>query len=342
MPRVRCVVPDAPADPRWRTLPAVRSGVVGVLPRDAAARPADGPPVGALCVLAREPREWTDEDVALLRQLATRWPPSWSSRPSPGVRVPPAGVELAIDGGGVGAFDWDLVTGGLIWDDRLLELFGTSATRSTNIEAFNAVVHPDDLPRVTTRWRRDRRAAAVQGGVPRPAARRPDPLDRRAAGRWRRPGTAVRVLGAAYDTTAEQQGEARVGRVLEAMTPPSSPSTPSGGSRYVNAEAERLLSATRDELVGGRIWERSPPPSAASSRPSTGEPWRPASRASFEAYYPRRWTPGTRCGPGRAPTGSRCTSSTSPSDGPPRTRRDAARRGSALLARVTGRSTERG
>ena len=32
--------------------------------------------------------------------------------------------DLAVSAAGVGAFDWDLVTGRLVWDDRLLELFG--------------------------------------------------------------------------------------------------------------------------------------------------------------------------------------------------------------------------
>ncbi len=33
-------------------------------------------------------------------------------------------LRLAIDAAGVGAFVWDLVSGRLRWDERLLELFG--------------------------------------------------------------------------------------------------------------------------------------------------------------------------------------------------------------------------
>ena len=58
--------------------------------------------------------------------------------------------RLAVDAAGVGAFVWDLATGSLRWDGRLLELFGLDeASFGADIEAFNRCVHPDDLRRVT-------------------------------------------------------------------------------------------------------------------------------------------------------------------------------------------------
>src|SRR5919205_2340378 len=58
--------------------------------------------------------------------------------------------QLAIDAAGVGTFDWDLASGRLTWDGRLLELFGyTAGEFGGSIEAFNARLHPDDLARVT-------------------------------------------------------------------------------------------------------------------------------------------------------------------------------------------------
>ena len=67
--------------------------------------------------------------------------------------------QLAIDAAGIGGFDWDLESGALTWDDRLIELFGYDATTfESSIEAFNARVHPDDLPRVTE---------ALQGAIDR-------------------------------------------------------------------------------------------------------------------------------------------------------------------------------
>src|SRR3712207_8240972 len=59
-------------------------------------------------------------------------------------------LDLAITAAGVGTFDWDLPTGRLGWDDRLIELFGyTPAEVSQRIEAFHARLHPEDLSRVT-------------------------------------------------------------------------------------------------------------------------------------------------------------------------------------------------
>ncbi len=59
-------------------------------------------------------------------------------------------LDLAIAAAGIGTFEWDLTTGRLTWDSRLDELFGyTAGTFDESIEAFNARLHPDDLPRVT-------------------------------------------------------------------------------------------------------------------------------------------------------------------------------------------------
>src|SRR5690242_3644309 len=58
--------------------------------------------------------------------------------------------DLAIDAAGVGIYDWNVVTDELRWDDRLLEIFGTDRESfGGTIEAFNAFVHPEDLPRVS-------------------------------------------------------------------------------------------------------------------------------------------------------------------------------------------------
>ncbi|WP_456826912.1 PAS domain-containing protein, partial [Cellulomonas sp. P5_E12] len=131
--------------------------------------------------------------------------------------------QLAVSAGGVGSWDWDLVSGRLDWDDQLLEIFGVAREDfGSTVEAFYAALDPDDLPRVidalqvaiatcaqyvaeyrvirgdgTVRWVKAR-GMALAG---------PD-------------GTAARVLGAAYDTTAERDAEARFDRILETMPDP--------------------------------------------------------------------------------------------------------------------------
>ena len=144
------VLPDAVTDERVRDLPPVTSGrVAAYLGTPLTAR--DGDIIGALCVFGPEPRAWTETDVSTLRRLAeavvTELELSDLVRKYEGDRLR---WGLAIDAAGIGTFDWDLVTGRLAWDDQLIEMFGYHVDGfDQSIEAFNARLHPDDLPRVS-------------------------------------------------------------------------------------------------------------------------------------------------------------------------------------------------
>ena len=199
-------------------------------------------------------------------------------------------LRLAVDAAGVGAFVWDLVSGRMRWDDRLLELFGLDQRSfGGTIEAFNQCVHPHDLPRVSAAlghaiatcsdYDAEYRVVLPGGGVRWIAARGrafsevPD-------------GPAVRLVGAAYDTTRVREGEARIGRVLESMSSAFFQLDGDWHVTYVNSEAERLLGHDRTHLVGRSIWDALP--SAVRSdfearyrdAVSSGQP------VSFEAYSP--------------------------------------------------------
>ncbi|WP_210437940.1 SpoIIE family protein phosphatase [Nocardioides xinjiangensis] len=198
--------------------------------------------------------------------------------------------RLAVDAAGVGAFVWDLVSGQLRWDGRLLELFGLDEdTFGGTIEAFNQCVHPDDLPRVSAALERavstcgdydaEYRVVLPDGGVRWIEARGRALCDQPG-------GPAARLVGAAYDTTDVREGEARIARVLESMSSAFFQLDHAWRFTYVNSEAERLLGATRVHLVGRSIWEAFP---AAVGSPferhyrgaaDSGSP------VSFEAYYP--------------------------------------------------------
>jgi serine phosphatase RsbU (regulator of sigma subunit) len=101
-----------------------------------------------------------------------------------------------------------------------------------------------------------------------------------------RDGTPVRMLGAAYDTTARQEGEARTGRVLESMPTAFLSLSRDWRFTYVNAAAERVLGRDRDALLGGDLWELFPAAvgsdfeTAYRGAMGSGEP------AAFDAYYP--------------------------------------------------------
>ncbi|MFQ1002739.1 SpoIIE family protein phosphatase [Modestobacter sp. SSW1-42] len=197
--------------------------------------------------------------------------------------------ELAVAAAGIGTFDWDLVTGRLDWDDRLIELFGYSVdTFDHAITGFNDRLHPDDLERVTAALRTavdtcgDFAAlyrVVLPGGETRWVSARGRPL-------CDADGTAVRLLGVAYDVTEQRDAEQAVTRVLEAMPAGFYSLDREWRFTHVNAAGEQVLQRGRDELLGRVIWDEFP--AAADSvfeegyrrAVDTGEP------VMFEAYYP--------------------------------------------------------
>jgi PAS domain S-box-containing protein len=197
--------------------------------------------------------------------------------------------QLAVDAAGVGVFDWDLATGELRWDDRLLHLFGhTRDSFGGTIEAFDESVHPDDRDRVSQALAEAIETCGSYAAEYRVV--RPDGEVRWVSARGQAlgddDGTAVRVVGAAYDTTAVQDGEARVARVLESMPTAFFHLDADWRFTYANTEAERLLGPIGGGIVGSVIWELFP--SAVGSTfethyrraAETGHP------VEFEAYYP--------------------------------------------------------
>ena len=283
------MVGDATADERVSQLPPVTSGNVGSY-LGVPLLTDDGQAVGALCVFDPEPRAWSESDVALLEQLAG---PVAAELSLAALTADYAAErvlwQLAFDAAGIGAFDWDLRTGELRWDDQLLELFGLDrSTFGGTIEAFNAVVHPDDRRRVTQalesaidtcgEYTAEYRILLPDGGT------RWITAQGRALGG--EGGRAVRVLGAAFDTTVAQEGETRVQRVLESM--PSAFFQLDGAWRftYVNAEAERLLGRSRDELVGGNIWELFPASVGSNFETYYRQAVETREPVGFDAYYP--------------------------------------------------------
>ena len=198
-------------------------------------------------------------------------------------------AELAVEAAGIGTFDWDLTTGRLAWDDRLVAMFGYERGGfDETIEAFSARLHPDDADRVAAElataigrsgvFDSEYRIVLPGGGVRWVGAR-----GRVLAGP---DGAAARMLGAAYDTTSRREGEVQLERVMESMATAFLAIDEQWRFTYVNAEAERVLGRRRDDLVGGVVWELFPAAVGSAFEQAyrhtmaTGEP------ATFEAYYP--------------------------------------------------------
>ena len=202
--------------------------------------------------------------------------------------------QLAVSAGGVGSFDWDLASGRLDWDDQLLEIFGVGREEfAGTIEAFERLVHPDDVPRVR---------AAISAAIDNVAQYVAEYRALRGDGtiRWVKArglvlagpdGRPARLLGAAYDTTTERDAEARVDRVLETMPGAFFLVDDEWRFSYVNAAAQRLVGVPRDRLLGAVVWDVFPA--------AVGSPFEENYRGArtdgkprvFEAYAPtlERW-----------------------------------------------------
>ena len=282
------VVRDAARDPRSARFPQAERGELGSylgVPLREGERT-----VGVLCVYGPEPRDWSDHDVVSLQQLgASALAELDLARVADEVERTRLRIGLAIDAAGVGGWDWDLATGELDWDDRLLDIFGVEREDfGRSIDAFSSYLHPDDVDRVGAALQR----AIDTGGTYEAEFRvlRPDGHERWVQGRGRAlcdaEGRTTRMIGAAFDTTDVRDGDARVARVLESMSAAFYALDRDFRFTYVNAEAERLLGRPRDELLGGSVWELFPATAGSTfeehyrAAVATGE------QVAFEAHYP--------------------------------------------------------
>ncbi|TFV89756.1 GAF domain-containing protein [Blastococcus sp. CT_GayMR20] len=283
------VVPDTRRDARFAALPYVGNGTIGAylgIPLVV----VDGSPIGVLFASSRSARAWSDNDVALLRQLAGAVMSELElAALAQEFEAHRLRFELAIDAAQIGSFDWDLRTRRLVWDDRLVQMFGYSRdTFDETIEAFRDRIHPADLDRTTAALK-----SAIDGcgeyeaefrvALPTGETRWVQARGRALAGD---DGSALRLVGAAYDTTGQRHGDARVARVLEAMNAAFFSLDRQFRFTYVNAEAERVLARTRVELLGVTIWEAFP----GTDGSAFGENYRGAVETGqervFESYYP--------------------------------------------------------
>ena len=197
--------------------------------------------------------------------------------------------ETAVDAAGVGAFDWELDTGQLRWDDRLLQVFGLERDSfDGTIDTFKQHVHPEDLARVTHAL--EEAVASCGEYVAEYRAVRPDGDVRWVFARGLAlagpDGRAARVVGAAYDTTAVHDAEVRVARVLEAMPSAFFHLDRSWRFTYVNTEAETLLGASRADLVGGVVWDLFPAAVGSDFETQYRHAMASGEPVGFDAYYP--------------------------------------------------------
>ncbi|MGY1640455.1 SpoIIE family protein phosphatase [Geodermatophilus sp. SYSU D00703] len=287
--RAPLAIPDARADVRVRDLGPVSSGIVGSY-LGVPLIDESGLAVGTLCVFAAAPRAWSDSDAATLAQLAAAVVTELEYAALAGEHERQrVRWVLAMDAGRVATFDWDLRTGELVWDEPLMAVFGYTAEEfDGTIDAFNRRLHPDDLPRVSEALRTSIETVGDFAAEYRVV--RPDGDTRWVQARGRAlagpDGMAVRLLGAASDTTEDRGAQARVTRVLEAMPAGFYSLDHRWRFTHVNAEAERLLGRSREELLGQVLWEAFPAATSSIFEESYRDAVRTGQPVNFDAHYP--------------------------------------------------------
>ncbi|MCW2681024.1 MAG: putative sensor protein [Frankiales bacterium] len=281
-------VSDAREDPRVSDLPPVVSGAV-VSYLGVPLITSTGLTLGALCVYDDRVRAWSARDVGVLSELAASAIAELELRAvSAEMATKAAQLDLALSAAETGSFDYDLVTGELRWDDRLIHLFGYQRGEfGERIEDFNARVHPEDRDRVAASL--DRTVELLGDLAMEYRIVRPDGV------RWVEArgrvlpgvdGRPLRLLGVAYDTTELREARDRLARTLESMTDAFFSVDRDWRFTFVNPEAEQLLGRSQDDLLGRNVWEEFPAAVGTAFEEQyrgavdTGRP------ASFEAYYP--------------------------------------------------------
>jgi PAS domain S-box-containing protein len=265
---------------------------------------ADGVVVGSLCAIDSQPRTWTDEDLAVLTDLAGACSSELQLRQAQH-RTAEAAAEtrrlradqdldrsrwaLALTAGQVGTFALDLGTGALVVDDRLLELSGTDrASFSGRSEDVYAHVHPDDVDTVVARVRQaievsgayeaEYRIVLTDGALRWVAARGEVLGDDREPGR--------RLVGVVHDVTATREPQERAAEIVDAMAVGFLAVDTDWVITHVNRETERISSYTRDQMIGRTLWDVFPAAMGTvfeeryRRAAATGQP------DSMDSYYP--------------------------------------------------------
>ncbi|WBK01838.1 PAS domain S-box protein [Methylocystis parvus] len=105
--------------------------------------------VGALCAHNAAPRVWTLLEIALLQDVAERiWSAAERARAQAALRESEFRLQLALNSGNIGIYEWRIETGELIWDDRLRAQWGARSNSPISHQTFFDVIHPADRERV--------------------------------------------------------------------------------------------------------------------------------------------------------------------------------------------------
>ncbi|MGE0705702.1 MAG: PAS domain S-box protein [Vicinamibacterales bacterium] len=108
--------------------------------------------VGGVCVQTAEPREWSADEIALIRDVADRtWAAVERARAEAELRRHEAELRFALDAAEAGVWSWDILGNRMEWDDRFRAMIGLEPHDANTLETWLAAVHPEDRTAVVAR-----------------------------------------------------------------------------------------------------------------------------------------------------------------------------------------------
>ena len=166
-----------------------------------------------MAIHQRHRHVWSDNELSVIHEVTER---SWAHiervRDEVARRDSAERLRLAARAAQIGTFDFNPITGELVWDDRCRELFGLPADGPIDYTVFLAGLHPDD---------RDKADQAVRQALD-PAVRKPYDIEYRTLGlqdgvqRWIaatgsvffKDGIAARFVGTVLDVSTQKEAAA--------------------------------------------------------------------------------------------------------------------------------------
>lgn len=195
----------------------------------------------------------------------------------------------AYENARIGTYAWDLRTGSIAADDTFGALFGYApGTFPGTVDGVAVRMHPQDQDRISRSFTRvldkdtefEHEYRVVPPGEPSRWVHARGRLVRGAD------GTALGVVGAAFDATAREQGEASTARLLEAMPTALFMVDRDWRFTYLNVRAETLLNFAREEILGRELWEVFPEAVGSEYEVQYRAAVRSGEPVWFDMYYP--------------------------------------------------------
>jgi len=217
----------------------------------------DGDALGALSVVTSRPGPPNAAEQRLL-EVAARWIVDLL-KAGTADRYAAAPLEAAWEAVRIGAWDWNIRTGDIVWDQEMPLVLGIPSDYfDGRIETWRGLIHPEDLPAVVTKAEQALRKDGEYGV--RHRVLRPDGTVGWVEARGRvidgDDGRPARMVGRLWETTETRAAMDSVGRALQHMSDGFLAVDSDGRIMYVNERAQKLLGPS-DDLVGRALWDLS-------------------------------------------------------------------------------------